>query len=170
MIGFDFTQELKVTNLRMLNFIKKQLNERQRAESVELKEKDSTFVLSPYETKDADMLSFGTPFPDSNVYSGVNRLFKNQKAFFEKGERDNLKERLEGLLKKDAAMYLGVEKERLEKWAARWIDDEAEGLRQHILKECMNQIASERTLLHGTDKIEEWRMIYEKLQAEGLAI
>ena len=37
MIGFDLTQELKVTNLRMLNFMKKQLNERQRIEMFRVK-------------------------------------------------------------------------------------------------------------------------------------
>ena len=35
-----------------------------------------------------------------------------------------------------------------------WIDSEAEGLRQHLLKESLNQIASERTLLQGTEQLE----------------
>ena len=53
------------------------------------------------------MLSFGAPFADPNIYGSVNKLFKNQKAFFEKGERDILKDRLEELLKTDASIYLG---------------------------------------------------------------
>ena len=93
-------------------------------------------------------------------------MFKNQKAFFEKGERDVLKDRLEELLKVDALIYLGLEKELLEKWADRWIDSESEGLRQHLLKESLNQIASERTLLQGTEQLSEWRAVYEKLQIE----
>ena len=56
MLGFDLTQELKVTNLRMLNFMKKQLSERQRAEISTLKEKDATFAPSPYEPIDGEML------------------------------------------------------------------------------------------------------------------
>ena len=161
MIGFDLTQELKVTNLRMLNFMKKQLNNRQRLEISGLNEKDSSIAPSPYESQDADMLFFGTPYADPNNYGSVNRLFKNQKAFFEKGERDVLKVRLEELLKADASIYLGREKELLEKWADSWIDSEAEGLRQHLLKESLNQIASERTLLQGTEQLSEWRNVYE---------
>ena len=109
------------------------------------------------------MLSFGTPYADPNNYGSVNKLFKNQKAFFEKGERDVLKARLEELLKADASTYLGREKELLEKWADRWIDSEAEGLRQHLLKESLNQIASERSLLQGTEQLSEWRKVYEEL-------
>ncbi|MEK5070606.1 dynamin family protein [Sporosarcina sp. FSL K6-1508] len=168
MIGFDLTQELKVTNLRMLNFMKKQLNSRQRLEISGINEKDSSIVPSPYEPQDADMLSFGFPYTDPNIYGSVNRLFKNQKAFFEKGERDVLKTRLEELLKEDASIYLGREKELLEKWADRWIESEAEGLRQHLLNESLNQIASERTLLQGTEQLSEWRKVYGKLQAEEL--
>ncbi|MFJ7933492.1 dynamin family protein [Sporosarcina sp. NPDC096371] len=164
MIGFDLTQELKVTNLRMLNFMKKQLNERQRIEASHLNETDGSISPSPYEAQDAEMLSFEAPYADPNVYSRVNKLFKNQKAFFEKGERDILKDRLEELLKQDASIYLGHEKELLEKWTDSWIDSEAEGLRQHLLKESLSQIASERTLLQGTEQLEEWRAVYNKLQ------
>ncbi|MER2088450.1 MAG: dynamin family protein, partial [Sporosarcina sp.] len=168
MIGFDLTQELKVTNLRMLNFMKKQLSERQRMEIVKLSEKDGSVSPSPYEPQDADMLSFEPPYKDPNVYTNVNRLFKNQKAFFEKGERDVLKARLEELLKQDASLYLGKEKEQLEKWSDHWIESEAEGLRQHLLKESLTQIASERSLLQGTEQLGEWRSVYEKLQTEEL--
>ena len=168
MIGFDLTQELKVTNLRMLNFMKKQLNDRQRMESLKLNDMDRSIAPSPYESQDADMLSFEAPFEDPNIYNSVNRLFKNPKTFFERGERDILKTRLEELLKTDASMYLGREKEFLEKWADHWIDSEAEGLRQHLLKESLNQITSERTLLQGTEQLAVWRNVYDKIQAEEL--
>ncbi len=168
MIGFDLTQELKVTNLRMLNFMKKQLNDRQRMEIAKLNDKDSSIAPSPYESEDADMLSFGVPYADADAYASVNRLFKNQKAFFEKGERDILKARLEELLKTDASIYLGQERELLERWTDQWIDSEAEGLRQHLLKESLNQIASERTLLQGTEQLGVWRSVYDKLQSKEL--
>lgn len=168
MLGFDVTQELKVTNLRMLNYMKKQLHERQRTEVAMLKEKDGTLAPSPYEPVDADMLSFEAPFTNPQVYSNVNKLFKNQRSFFEKGERDLLRVRLEERVKEDAATYLGQQKERLEIWANQWIDSETEGFRQHILNECLNQLNSERTLLNSTESIEEWRAIYAQLQKEEL--
>ncbi|MFS0576329.1 dynamin family protein [Sporosarcina sp. 179-K 3D1 HS] len=168
MVGFDLTQELKVTNLRMLNFMVKQLTARQRQEVSYLQEKDGSFAPAPYEPQDAEMLSFEAPYADPNVYSSVNKLFKNPKSFFEKGDRDVLKEKLEELMKQDAAVYLGKEKEKLEKWADAWIDSEAEGLRQHLLKQSLDQIASERALLSATEELGEWRAIYEKLRLEEL--
>ena len=109
-------------------------------------------------------LSFKFPFPDSTVYSSVNRLFRNEKSFFERGDRDKLKLRLEELLRKDTELYLDREKKRLEVWVVQLIEEEAEALRVHLLKECMTQINSERTLLVETEKIDEWRNLYNSFR------
>lgn len=166
MIGFDLTQELKVTNLRIANFLTKQLVSRQRSEVQSLKEIDDVFEPTLFEPKEADILSFEFPFPDSAVYNSVNRLFRNEKSFFERGDRDKLKTRLEELLRKDTELYLDSEKKRLEIWVVQLIEEEAEALRVHLLKECLTQIESERTLLTETDKIDEWRNLYNSLQKE----
>ena len=167
-VGFDLTQELKVTNLRMLKFMNKLLKERERSEMRFLSEKDSSISPSPYEAEDAEMLSFAAPFENPSVYKDVNRVFKNQKSFFERGERLVLKERLEERLKQDAAIYLGEEKERIELWADHWIEAETEGLRLHLLKQSIKQIESERSLLQDTEQLEEWRAIHEKIQLKEL--
>lgn len=164
MVGFDLTQELKVTNLRMLNFMNKQLKERQRSEVRFLGEKDASISPSPYETEDKEMLSFATPFENPTVYKDVNRLFKNQKSFFERGDRLVLRDQLEERLKQDASIYLGKEKERLEIWADQWIEAEAEGLRLHLLKQSIQQIESERSLLQDTDQLDEWRTVYKQIR------
>lgn len=164
MVGFDLTQELKVTNLRMLNFMNKQLKERQRSEMRRLSEKDQSISPSPYEPEDAEMLSFQQPFAQPSNYSSVNRLFKNQKAFFEKGDRLVLRDQLEERLKQDSSLYLGNEKERIEQWAEQWIERESEGLRIHLLKQSIQQIESERSLLSDSEQLEEWRAIHEKIR------
>lgn len=166
MVGFDLTQELKVTNLRMLNFLKKSLNERQRVEMNVLKEQDEAFALPLYEAAESEMLSFTEPFEDPTVYNSVNKLFKNARAFFERGERDLLKDALEERLKNDSEAFLASMKTRLEQWENEWIDREAEALREHLLKACETQINTERTLLEGTEKLDEWRAIYEKLNVK----
>jgi len=167
-IGFDLTQELKVTNLRMLNFLNKSINDRQKLEMYALKEMDETLVLSLFEPQEGDMLSFKMPFNDSTVYSSVNKVFKNERSFFEKGDREVLRDRLHEVLKKDSEAYLAEMKTDLDNWLNNWIDCEAEALREHLLTECLTQIATERTLLEGTEKIEAWREIYEKLQVKEL--
>lgn len=168
MMAFDITQELKVTNLRVLQFMKKLLHERQRIEAQQLLQQDAALQPSPYEPQDASFLTFVSPFPDAGRYRSVNRLFKNAKAFFEKGERDRLKEQLEQLLKEDTSHYLSQQKDELSRWADQWIQSEAEGLRQHLLKESMNRIAAERTVLQVPDQLEKWRMIYEQIEQEVL--
>ncbi|PIC63188.1 GTPase [Sporosarcina sp. P13] len=168
MVGFDLTQELKVTNLRILNYMKKQLLERQRLEVRALADIDSSIVPSPYEPNDQDMLSFEIPYENPDVYSSVNKSFKNQKSFFERGDRDVLKAKLEEVLKGDASSYLGDQKERIEKWADLWIDNEAEALRAHLLQESLVQIGSERTLLDGSEQLEQWQSIYKNIRLEEL--
>jgi hypothetical protein len=144
----------------------KQLMSRQRSEVQSLKEIDDVFEPTLFEPKEADILSFEFPFPDSVVYNSVNRLFRNEKSFFERGDRDKLKTRLEELLRKDTELYLDSEKKRLEVWVIQLIEEEAEALRVHLLKECLTQIESERTLLTETEKIDEWRNLYNSLQKE----
>ncbi|MFS0687870.1 dynamin family protein [Sporosarcina sp. 179-K 8C2 HS] len=168
MVGFDLTQELKVTNLRMLNFMIKLMKERERSEMRFLSEKDSSISPSPYEAEDAEMLSFAAPFENPAVYKDVNRSFKNQKSFFEKGERLVLKNRLEERLKEDASIYLGKEKERIEFWAEQWIEAEAEGLCLHLLNQSLKQIESERSILKDTEQLDEWRAIHKKIQLKGM--
>lgn len=168
MVGFDLTQELKVTNLRILQYMKKQLLERQRMEVRALADLDQSMMPSPYEPNDKDMLSFETPYEEPLKYSAVNKSFKNQKAFFERGDREVLRAKLEEVLKKDASAYLGEEKERIEKWADSWIGDEAEALRAHLLQESLVQIDSERNLLDGAEQLEQWQAIYEKIRLEEL--
>lgn len=169
MVGFDFTQELKVTNLRVLNFMKKQLNERQRQEIRHLFSLDEAITPTPYESGDGEMLHFETPYPSEEPYRSVNKLFKNQKAFFERGDRDVLKNRLEELLKEDASTYLEREQKRLEQWATDWMTEEAEALRNYLLQESLQQVATERTLLEDTDQLDVWRSIYKDIQPKELA-
>ena len=149
--------------------MKKQLLERQRMEVRSLADMDQSIVPSPYEPNDKEMLSFETPYENPIVYNAANKSFKNQKAFFERGDRDVLKNKLEEALKNDASKYLGEQKERIEKWADLWIEDEAEALRLHLLQESLVQIESERTLLDGSEQLEQWQSIYEKIRLEELA-
>lgn len=168
MTGFDFAQELKVTNLRMLTFMKKQVDARQRTEQRWLAEMDSALSPSPFDSKDAEMLKFVAPFEQIERYSAVNRHFKNAKSFFEKGDRNALQEQLTELLKKDATTYLEQEQQRLGEWTNNWIDDSATALTDHLLTETLAQLEGERSLLESHEQLSEWRTIYGQLQQKEL--
>ncbi|WP_342463197.1 dynamin family protein [Ureibacillus sp. FSL K6-8385] len=163
-LKFDFAQELRVTNFRIAQFIQKQIKERFKDESRSLKEMNPSFSFIAYEFEDAELLDFEGPFEDFNKYASVKSYFKNTKSFFEKNEKEQLKQALEDMTKPDAERYLEEEKQRMMDWAKEQIAKEAEGLRKHIYHQAMNQIHTERLLLQEESRLETWKEIYQQLQ------
>lgn len=168
MTGFDFAQELKVTNLRMLTFMKKQVDARQRTEMRWLAEMDNALSPSLFDTNDAAMLAFSAPFQQIGRFSIVNRHFRNAKSFFEKGDRISLQEQLTELLKKDATTYLEQQQQRLAEWTTDWIEVASKELTDHLLIETLDQLDAERSLLDSNEQLSEWRTIFKQIQTEGV--
>ncbi|MGI2327024.1 dynamin family protein [Planococcus sp. YIM B11945] len=165
MIGFDFEQELRVTNFRLAQFIEKKLAARFKDDAQKLKELNSAFSFTPYETEDAAMLTIDKPFETAD-YSSVKSYYKNNKNFFEKNEKEKLRDALQGLMEPDAQSYLTAEKGKLAEWAEFWIEQEAEGLRQHILRQAVDQLDSERTLLQEQEQLAQWKQRFSNLTEE----
>lgn len=163
-LKFDFAQELRVTNFRIAQFIQKQLKERFKEESRSLKEMNPSFSFMAYECEDAQLLDFDGPFDDFNKYASVKSYFKNTKSFFERNEKEHLKQALEDLTKPDAEKYLEEQKQLMMDWARAQIAKEAERLRQHLYHQAMNQIQTERLLLEEESRLATWKEIYQELQ------
>ena len=168
MIGFDLTQEMKVTNLRMDQFVVKQLMDRQKSEAKILKEMDDTIAPVSYEPAEGVPLSFEAPFDKPNAYAKGNKFYKNDRAFFEKGDSEKTRTYLEEALKKDADVYLKGQEARLSDWQFAWIEKEAAALQNHLLAESLTQIASERVLLEQEEKLAEWCRLYDAIQLKEL--
>lgn len=164
-LSFDFAQELRVTNFRLAQFVEKKMKELFKEESRELKELNASFAFLSYESKEPEILDFTGPFTDSAPYEGVKSHFKNVKAFFEKNEKEQLRDALEQLTKPNAQAYLDAEKAKIMEWAAGYIAIEAEGLRQHMFEQAVEQIETERLLLQEESRLAVWKDIYAKLQA-----
>lgn len=163
-LKFDFAQELRVTNFRLSQFVQKKLVERYKEEVASLKELNPSFSFIPFEANDVDLLDFTGPFDDYSKYAQVKSYFKNVKAFFEKNERENLKNALEELTKPDAQQYLDEEKENILNWALNLIKEEGNRLREHLYNQAMHQIETERLLLQEESRLSTWKSIYEGLQ------
>ncbi|WP_332648942.1 dynamin family protein [Lysinibacillus sp. 54212] len=164
-LSFDFTQELRVTNFRLAQFVQKQMKERFKEGAQALKELNHSFSFMAYEPGEPSILDFTGLFADREKYASVKSYYKNQKAFFEKNEKEQLKEALEGLTKPDAQGYIEQEKKRLEDWANGFITTEAESLRLHLLDQAIEQIETERLLLQEESRLASWKDIYAQLQA-----
>ncbi|GKV67989.1 GTPase [Sporosarcina sp. NCCP-2716] len=167
MTAFDLAQELKVTNLRMLTFMKKQIDSRQRTELRWLADLDDALSPSLYDSPDAELLSFDPPFREMDAYRTVNRVFRNAKSFFEKGDRAVLQEQLAELLKQDASVYLEQERQRLAAWSDDWLNTTADQLAAHLQEEAAAQLDAERSLLDSHEQLAEWKEIYERIEQEG---
>ncbi len=163
MLSFDFEQEMRVTNFRLNQWIGKALQQRQKDDIHVLKEMNSGFVFVPYEVAEAKLLEFEGPLTNSVPYVHLKSYYKNNKSFFEKNEKEKLRDALQVATKPEAESYLSKQNSRLREWATHVIDLEAEGLRQHILLESIRQIDSERIAMQETSRLKEWKFVYEKL-------
>ncbi|KOS69014.1 GTPase [Lysinibacillus contaminans] len=163
-LHFDFTQEMRVTNFRLSQFIGKKMQMRFKDEVRELKEYNRSFSFLGFEPSESDLLNFEGPFAESTKYASVKSHFRNQKAFFEKNEKVKLSEALEALTKPDAQNYLDVQKASLMTWANAFIQEEAEKLRIYILQQALEQIETERLVLQEESRLATWKSIYAQLQ------
>lgn len=163
-LSFDFAQELRVTNFRLAQFVEKRIKERFKDDARNLKELNNSFSFLAYEPEEPSLLDFTGPFAEREKYASVKSHFKNTKAFFEKNEKENLKNALEQLTKPDAQSYLDAEKTRLRNWATEFIAKEANHLRQHISSQAIEQIETERLLLQEESRLEVWKDIYKQIK------
>ncbi|HWK24181.1 MAG TPA: dynamin family protein [Ureibacillus sp.] len=163
-LRFDFAQELRVTNFRLAQFIQKKIIERFKDEVRTLKELNPSFSFITYEPEEPKLLDFKGPFEDEQKYASVKSYFKNAKSFFEKNEKENLKNALEELTKPDAQIYVDNEKEQLSNWAKALIEQETSNLNNYLLKQALKQIETEKLLLEEVNRLEMWKSIYNDLQ------
>ncbi len=164
-LSFDFAQELRVTNFRLAQFVEKKMKERFKDEVLNLKELNPSFAFLAYEGKEPQIMDYTGPFNDITPYTSVKSYFKNAKSFFEKNDKEQLRDALEQLTKPDAQKFLEIEKGKLVEWAAAFIAIEAEGLRQHMLKQAVEQIDTERLLLQEESRLAIWKDIYAQLKS-----
>ncbi|MGK7378217.1 dynamin family protein [Planococcus sp. 1R117A] len=165
MTAFDFQQELRVTNFRLAQFIEKKIAARFKDDTAKLKDMNPDFSFTPYEVEEVATVEVDRPFANKD-YSSVKTYYKNNRSFFEKNEKEKLRDALQALMEPDALKYLEREKVKLGEWADAWIDQEAEGLRQHTLRQAINQIESERTLLQQQEILDKWKELFSNLLAE----
>lgn len=162
-LRFDFEQELRVTNFRLAQFVGRKMQERFKDDARDLKELNHSFSFLAYELEEPNLLEFTGPFADHVKYESVKSHFKNQKAFFEKNEKVQLRDALEALTKPDAQSFLDKEKARLVDWALGYIAKEAELLRAYIVEQALAQIETERELLQEESRLATWKNIYASL-------
>ena len=163
-LKFDFAQELRVTNFRLAQFVQKQLKVSYKEEALALKELNPSFAFIGYDHEEPAILDFEGPFSEHEKYASVKSNFRSVKAFFEKNEKELLKDALEKVTKPDAEIYLQQEKERLLSWSGEFINGEANVMRTQLESQALAQISTERELLQEESRLTEWKAVYRQLQ------
>ncbi|MHC0035737.1 dynamin family protein [Pseudoneobacillus sp. C159] len=114
--GYDFSQELRATSLRMDAFLRKQLTDYHQTLSNGLKETNPAISLSLKDFEHNRHLEFQNAFDQINrdILQRVLVHFKSPKAFFEKNEKKKMSDELYEVLQQPAEIYLQLEGERLQ--------------------------------------------------------
>ena len=167
MLSFDFEQEMRVTNFRIGNFIRKSIMARFNEEIAFLRELNDHFSLPQYETSEHELLLFEGPLKEISNYVNVKSYYRNNKSFFEQNEREKLKDALEIATKRETQKYVDEQTERIFEWAKDWIRAEADRLYDHLQQQSISQIETERELLLEGNSLEIWKETYEIIRNRG---
>jgi small GTP-binding protein len=157
--GFDLSQELRATSLRIRQFIGRQLDaEWTEFESV-IHGWDSRIMLSSAEYTDEDTIEFDQAFKEIDLerFKGAFSTFKNPKHFLEKGGKKQVMEELVKELHEPADEYLRSEKRKLKAWSEQMIKARFTVLIEEAKAQAFEQIDSIIQALSTVHDIEKLR-------------
>jgi small GTP-binding protein len=125
-IGFDFSQEMRATTVRLDRFVEKIMTQYQASLANELQEVNLDLSFSIFEYKNNQEIEFETAFLDINLglFSKAMSYFKNPKSFFEKNEKKLMSEEIYRVLNTPADQYLQNEKKRISSLYMDVMEDE----------------------------------------------
>src|SRR5690606_35853172 len=152
------------THSRLVQVIEKRISNRFKDDSAKLKEMTPDFSLTAYEVVESAAIEPDQAFAGTS-YTSVKSYYKNNKSLLEKNEKEKLRNALQALMEPDALKYLDREKVKISHWADNWIEQEAEGLRQHMLRQAIDQIESERIVLQQQEILAQWKDLFSNLVA-----
>ncbi|WP_019155948.1 dynamin family protein [Robertmurraya massiliosenegalensis] len=114
-IGFDFSQELRATTLRIETYMGKLLGESYQTVTKELLLLNDDLSFSQYQLGQVESLDFQNTLValDRGMFKKALAYFKHPKSFFEKNEKRFMEESLQEILQAPVDTYLENEKNRL---------------------------------------------------------
>ncbi|AFS70648.1 dynamin family protein [Exiguobacterium antarcticum] len=162
-LKYDFEQELRVTHFRIDGWIKSALEQRFQEEEAYATKLNPSFQLSPFEPISMPTIPFAGPFQDAAPYQSVKQYFRNAKAFFERNEKEQLKEALVQLTKPDATAYLESEEQRLRELAHHHVLDLLDGMYEALRDTLQKQVDMERHSLTTTSPLEQFQQARSRI-------
>ncbi|MEL3972704.1 dynamin family protein [Rossellomorea oryzaecorticis] len=158
-VGFDLSQELRATSLRVQQFIGNKLDAQWKEFESIIMEKDKEIILSSTDLENEETIEFEQAFKHSGLerYKEAFSTFKNPKQFLEKGGKKEIQEALEKKLHGPADDYLRHEKERLNDWSQKDIKERFAKLKEEAKAQAFEQINANIEALSTVQDIEKLR-------------
>ncbi|WP_456274295.1 dynamin family protein [Bacillus sp. AK031] len=167
-VGFDFTQEMRATSLRVEKFSEKQLISKYEVYEEKIKKMQENLVFSPADLKEPKEIDFSQAFSELEriQFQQAMRLFKNSKDFFENNGKKKLMEELQENLQSPADKYLAQSKKQIEEWALDYLETEHNRMTDYLWKQSEEQINSWLDALRSSENLESWKEVYENLASK----
>ncbi|MEH7252089.1 dynamin family protein [Neobacillus niacini] len=165
-LGFDFTQELRATTVRLDVYAGKVLTEYHTALTRSMVEINKDISFSSFEMKHYGEIEFPLAFNNLNKqqFSKAMSYFKNPKSFFEKNEKKLMSDELYNVLNGPADDYLKSEGENLASYYSQILSDQFEKLVTQIEEQAEDFYVSILTALDGGVPIEKLEEVYRALE------
>lgn len=161
-VGFDLSQELRATTLRLEKFMQRNVVRWQVNLGERLREADREITLSRPKVEFEAGLEFSVAFDDIDLglFSKLLGTFKNPRHFFEEGGGKAMAEEMEKMVSSYADTYLQREKARLAETFRKGCEEVFETQVQRVREELAEFYAGHLSALEGgisTEKLLEIR-------------
>ncbi|WP_064091400.1 dynamin family protein [Rossellomorea aquimaris] len=165
-IGFDLSQEMRATSLRVEQYIQNQLDFHWNELEEHIKEWEMDIVLSPQDVEAAKTIQFDNAFKNEDIgyFEKAFTSFKNPKQFFEKGGKKSIQEKLEQLLSEPTDEYLNNEKDRLNNWGSDYLNKQFNRMKDEITHQVNDQINANIDALETVQDIKKLQRNFEILK------
>lgn len=166
-IGFDLSQEMRATSLRIENYINKLLNETHSNVEEMIHAIDEHVQILPFEPQPFDTLSFENPLEkmSKESFQSALSMFKGPKSFFEQGGKIKMKEQLEDLIKQPIHSYLEEQVEQCKLFYENQLISHLQELILTITEEINDYYEGYFTALSETIDIEKMKTSKTKIES-----
>ena len=136
-IGFDLSQEMRATSLRVEKFINQTVQTTFKKISDSTNEINEHIQYLSFENKSFETLEFEPGLDDLNekTIKSVFALFKNAKAFFEQGGKEKMRESLYEQMQDPVDLYIKNQKERIQQYYLDQFNGEMNRVKESMTNE-----------------------------------
>ncbi|KIL48012.1 hypothetical protein KR50_21790 [Jeotgalibacillus campisalis] len=166
LLGYDFSQELKVVNHRIAQYMRKQLNDELDLEWTSIEKIMNDGIKPSITINELDLLSFPPLFTDFEPasFKKEQAVFKNTRLFFEKNQKQQMKEVLEERLKKEGKRVLSTHKTRLQNWIDLHLSASGKELYTRWREDLFEQIEGRLSGYQSQEVIVDWKKSFDAIQ------